>query len=130
MNLEIGKTITTDELSECEEITTFGVYKIFLLNEEPSFLFAIDNANLICSCFEFSSNEENGMQLAHMYTLPTLKGQGIGKQILREAVNIWSVFELPSISLDNTYYFIEDGLGWTRHCFDIGILKQPPFKRP
>ncbi len=129
MNLKIGKVITATELNECEHISQFGDYEIYLLNEDVSFLFAIDKANLICSCFEFT-NTEDGMQLAHMYTLPNLQGQGVGKQILREAISIWTVFELPSEDTNQTYYFIEDGLGWTRHCFDIGILKQPPFIRP
>lgn len=129
MNLEIGKTITPAELGECEHITAFGVYEIYLLNEDISYLFAIDNNNLICSCFEFHEKEDR-MQLAHMHTLPNLKGQGIGKQILREAVKIYDEFELPSTDRNQIYYFIEDGYGWTQHCFDIGILTEPPFKRP
>jgi GNAT superfamily N-acetyltransferase len=129
MDLKIGKTITATELQECEHIAQFGVYEIYLLNEDVTFLFAIDNVNLICSCFEFHETEE-GMQLAHMYTLKNLQGQGVGKQILREAVSLWTVFKLPSIDTNRTYYFIEDGIGWTRHCFEIGILSQPPFNRP
>jgi len=129
MNLKIGKNITASELEACEHISTFGVYEIYFLNEDISFLFAIDNSNVICSCFEFV-DRENGMQLAHMYTLPNLKGQGIGKQILKEAVKIYDVFELPSTDTNQIYYFIEDGYGWTQHCFDIGILTEPPFKRP
>ncbi len=129
MDLKIGKTITATELKECEHISQFGAYEIYLLNEDISFLFAIDSTNLICSCFEFHNGEDK-MQLAHMYTLPNLKGHGLGKQILREAVNIYTDFDLPSEDKNQTYYFIEDGLGWTRHCFDIGILTQPPFRRP
>ncbi len=128
MDLKIGITITPQQLKECEHISTFGAYDIYLLNEDISFLFAIDNANLICSCFEFVNGEDR-MQLAHMYTLDNLQGLGIGKQILREAVNIWTVFDLPSEDTNQTYYFIDNGLGWTRHCFDIGILTQPPFRR-
>ena len=129
MNLEIGKTLTLEELGQCEHISSFGVFEIYLINEDISFLFAINNDNLICSCFEFVENED-GMQVAHMHTLGNLKGQGIGKQILREAVSIWEVFELPSTDNSQTYYFIEDGYGWTQHCFDIEILTEPPFKRP
>ena len=129
MDLKIGKIITATELQECEHIAQFGVYEIYLLNEDISFLFAIDNANLICSCFEFATLED-GMQLAHMYTLKNLKGQGIGKQILREAVALWTVFELPSRDTSQLYYFNDIGLPWTMHCFDIGILTEPPFKRP
>jgi len=129
MDLQIGKILIESELDKCEHITTFGTYEIYLLNEEVSFLFAINNRNLICSCFEFASTYD-GMQLAHMYTLEPLKGQGIGKLILREAVKLWTVFDLPSEDTSQRYYFIEDGLGWTRHCFDIGILSQPPFKQP
>lgn len=84
---------------------------------------------MICSCFEFHERED-GIQLAHMHTLKSLKGQGIGKQILREAVNIYTVFDLPSTDNSQIYYFIEDGYGWIQHCFDIRILTEPPFKRP
>jgi len=49
MDLKIGITITPQQLNDCEHISTFGAYKIYLLNEDISFLFAIDNANLICS---------------------------------------------------------------------------------
>lgn len=129
MYLEIGRTLTLAQLGQCEHISSFGVFEIYLLDEEISFLFAVDNSNLICSCFEFVEREDV-MQLAHMHTLSNLKGKGIGKQILKEAVSIWNVFELPSIDNSQTYYFIEDGYGWTNHCFDIGILTEPPFKRP
>lgn len=129
MNLEIGKTITSSQLYECEHISTFGVYEIYLLNEDISFLFAIDNADLICSCFEFHEKEYY-MQLAHMDTISHLKRQGIGKAIMKEAVGIWPVFELPSTDYDRTYYFIEDGLSFIQSCFKDGILTAPPFKEP
>jgi|GEM_PF-1603192 len=129
MNLKIGQILTATEFQGCELIATFGAYQIYLLERDISFLFAVDRNNLICSCFEFT-NTEDGMQLAHMNTLPNLQGQGIGSQILKEAISLWTVFELPSIDTDQTYYFIEMGLPWIRHCFDNGILKQPPFKRP
>lgn len=129
MNLKIGKTMTATELQECEHIATFGVYEIYLLNEDISFLFAIDNANLICSCFEFVDRED-GMQLAHMHTMTHLKRQGIGKAIMKEAVDIWTAFELPSTDNHNTYYYIENGLNFIQSCFEDGILTDPPFEEP
>lgn len=129
MNLEIGKTLTSGQLEQCDFISKFGVFEIYLLFEDISFLFAVNNHKLICSCFEFIEND-NIVQLAHMHTLSNFKGNGIGKHILREAVSIWDVFELPSTDKSHTYYFVEDGYGWTQHCFDIGILTEPPFKRP
>lgn len=127
--MEINQTISPSKLAECEHIASFGIYEIYKFEDVEFYLFAIDSNNLICSCFEFAELED-GFQLAHMHTITSLKGQGIGKQILSEAVAIFDSFELPSIDTDQTYYFVEDGLGWTRHCFDIGILKQPNFRRP
>lgn len=129
MNLEIGKTITARELQECEHIVQYGVYEIYWLNEDISFLFAIDNTNLICSCFEFHERED-GMQLAHMYTMTNLKDQGIGKAIMREAVGIWADFELPSTDNNNTYYYIGNGLRFIQSCFKDDIISDPPFKEP
>ncbi|MBN2236292.1 MAG: hypothetical protein JW729_01960 [Bacteroidales bacterium] len=129
MNLEIGKTMTSSQLQECEHISTYGVYDIYFLSEDISFLFAIDSANLICSCFEFHDRED-GMQLAHMHTMAHLKRQGIGKAIMKEAVDIWTTFELPSTDNNHTYYYIENGLSFIQSCFEDGILTDPPFEEP
>jgi hypothetical protein len=127
--MQINQTLSATKLNECHPISTFGNYKIYQADEDVQYLFAIDNNNLICSCFEFVEYEDY-VQLAHMYTVDSLKGQGIGKQILREAVGIYNTFALPSRNTNHTYYFIEDGLGWIEHCFDIGILTYPSFRRP
>lgn len=127
--MQINQTLSATKLNECHPISTFGNYKIYQADEDVQYLFAIDNNNLICSCFEFVEYEDY-VQLAHMYTVDSLKGQGIGKQILREAVGIYNAFALPSRNTNHTYYFIEDGLGWIEHCFDIGILTYPSFRRP
>ncbi|RLD57219.1 MAG: hypothetical protein DRJ01_14155 [Bacteroidetes bacterium] len=128
MILEIGRTISATDLKELEHLSSFGTYEIFWLNEDPSFIIAIDNANLICSCFEFVERYD-GLLLAHMHTLSNLKGLGIGKTILIEAVKCFIEFNLPPTS-DEVYYFIEDGYGWIQKRFDDGTLKEPPFKRP
>lgn len=65
-----------------------------------------------------------------MKTIYVMQGNGIAKQILREAVKIFKVFELPSTDKKQTYYLNDVGLNWINHCFDIGILTEPPFKRP
>ena len=127
--MQINQTLSATKLNECHPISTFGNYKIYQADEDVQYLFAIDNNNLICSCFEFVEYEDY-VQLAHMYTVDSLKGQGIGKQILTEAVGIYNTFALPSRNTNHTYYFIEDGLGWIEHCFDIGILTYPSFRRP
>lgn len=129
MNLEIYKTLTTKELNECEYISTFDIYKIYVYYGYETFLIAINNSNLICGCFEFHEIED-GYQLAHMYVIPTLKGKGIGKTIISEAVKLFETFRLPSTNSNDTYYYIEDGLGFIHSCFDDGILVEPPFKRP
>jgi len=129
MNLEIGNTLTTTKLNKFELLTTFGSYRIFLLNQDPLFIIAVDPANLICGCFDFPETEE-GIQLAHMYVLGHLKGQRIGTAILTEAVNLWTVFILPSTNKNDTYYFIGNGYGFIQSCFDRGVLTEPPFKRP
>jgi GNAT superfamily N-acetyltransferase len=127
--MQINQTLSPTKLNECHPISTFGNYKIYQADEDVQYLFAIDNNILICSCFEFVEYEDY-VQLAHMYTVDSLKGQGIGKQILREAVGIYNTFALPSRNTNHTYYFIEDGLGWIEHCFDMGILTYPSFRRP
>jgi GNAT superfamily N-acetyltransferase len=127
--MQINQTLSATKLNECHPISTFGNYKIYQADEDVQYLFAIDNNILICSCFEFVEYEDY-VQLAHMYTVDSLKGQGIGKQILREAVGIYNTFALPSRNTNHTYYFIEDGLGWIEHCFDMGILTYPSFRRP
>ncbi len=65
----------------------------------------------------------------YMHTLEKLKGNGIGKTILQEAVNIYTEFNLPPTS-DGVYYFIEDGYGWIQKRFDDKTLTEPPFIRP
>lgn len=90
---------------------------------------AINQENLVCGCFEFHELED-GFQLAHMYVLEKLKGQGIGKAIMREAVDIWTEFELPSTNNDDNYYYIEDGYNFIISCFKDGILSEPKFKNP
>lgn len=129
MDLEIGMILTASELNGFEHLSTFGKYEIYLQNEDILYIFAIDNKKLICSCFEFH-NIEDGIQLAHMYTLPEFKGQKIGKEIIKNAVEIWNDFELPSTNNDDNYYYIEDGLGFIRSCFQDGILTEPKFKFP
>jgi len=127
--MEINQTLSSTALHQCHHISTFGLYEIYQADEDVQFLFAVDSNNLICSCFEFVEYDDY-VQLAHMYTIDHLKGQGLGKQILREAVDIYERFELPSRNTNNNYYFIEDGLGWIEHCFDIGILTCPKFRKP
>jgi GNAT superfamily N-acetyltransferase len=129
MDLEIGKILTSSQLDELELISTHGSYEIYWQDEDPSFILAIDNTNLICGCFEFHDRED-GTQLAHMYVLKNHQGKGIGKSIIAQAVDIWKDFELPSTNNEDTYYFIEDGYGFINHCFDEGILSDPPFTRP
>lgn len=129
MNLEIGQTLSANELKKFEHLSTFGAYELYVLYEDFTFLVAIDAGNLICGCFEFHEREE-GMILAHMYVLKHLQSQGIGKAIIAEAVSLWDCFELPSTNPDDTYYYIEDGLPFIRECFEKRILTEPPFKRP
>lgn len=129
MSLEIGNRISDEKIRSCEHVTTFGIYQIYLLNEDPAYVFAVDANLIVSSCFEFVWTED-GLQLAHMHTLDHLKGNGIGRQILNEAVRMWDVFLLPSTDSSQPYYFVEDGLQWIRRRFDDGILTEPPFARP
>ena len=128
MILDIGKTISASELIKLEHLSSFSNYEIYWLNEDPSFIIAIDNTNLICSCFEFVYRDD-GFLLAHMHTLSNLKGLGIGKTILQEAVKCFIEFNLPPTS-DGVYYFIDDGYGWIQKRFNDGTLTEPPFIRP
>jgi GNAT superfamily N-acetyltransferase len=129
MDPKIGITLTQAMLHNYEHFSTFKTYEIYMLEEDVSFLIAIDKDNLVCGCFEFHEIED-GIQLAHMYVLPQLKGQGIGKAILKEAVEFWISFELPSTNNNDTYYYIENGYDFIISCFKEGILSEPNFKNP
>lgn len=129
MNIKIGNTLTTSDISELEHIETFNGSNIYLLQDFKIFLLAIDNNGLIISAFEFIDRED-GIQLAHMYTMDNYKRQGFGKELMKHAVHIWEVFELPSTNNNDMYYFNKDGLPFTMRCFDHGILTVPPFTRP
>ena len=129
MNLEIGKILTDNELVDCEHFNTFGNFDIYIHYSCDTFIFAVDNHNLICGCFEFHEGEDC-CQLAHMHVLSTLKRKGIGKAIISEAVDLWGVFLLPSTNSEDTYHYIENGLSFIHSCFDCGILTDPPFMRP
>ncbi|WP_181309040.1 hypothetical protein [Rufibacter sp. XAAS-G3-1] len=129
MNLEIGKSITSTKLKELEHLQSFGLYEIYWLNESDSYIIAIDSKNLICSCFEFYEIDDY-VQLAHMNTLDFVQRKGIGKEIMKQAVSTWTVFNLPSTNTNDRYYYIENGLSFIRRCFDVKILTEPPFKYP
>lgn len=129
MNLDIGNTLSVNELNECEKISTINNYDVYMYDSLGTYIFAVNGNLLVCSCFEFHEGEDN-TQLAHMNTLNQHQGQGLGKHILAEAVEMWSYFDLPSTDNSKEYYFVEDGYGWINHCFDIGILSEPPFTRP
>jgi len=129
MTFRIGTIISGEAINECEYLQAFGLYTIYLYNEDPAYVFALDENRQVCSCFEFVWTE-GGLQLAHMRTLDHLKGNGIGRLILIESVSMWHEFHLPSIDTSQPYYFVEDGLPWIRRRFDEGVLTEPPFVRP
>lgn len=129
MDIAIGKTLSNDELRTLRHISSHLGNAIYWSEGYETFLLAVDSAGLILSAFEFVPLEE-GMQLAHMYTLDGYKNQGYGQEIMRQAVEIWEVFELPSTNPSDMYYFVDQGLPFTRACFDKGILKAPPFTYP
>ena len=127
--MEIGQTLSVEELNYCKHISTLGIYEIYQADEDVEYIFAIDSKNLICCCFEFVE-QEDGYILAHMHTIKALKGQGLGTQILKEATVKYDTFKFPSTDTNDTYYFIEDGYDWIQRRFDKGPLSSPPFRRP
>jgi GNAT superfamily N-acetyltransferase len=129
MDPQVGIKLSEEVLKNYQYCSTFKTYSIYILEEDVSFLIAIDKTNLVCGCFEFTETED-GMQLAHMNVITELKGQGIGKAILREAVDFWGSFELPSTNSSDTYYYIENGYNFILSCFNDGILSEPNFKNP
>src|SRR5690554_1063053 len=104
MDIKIGNTLSNSDISELEHIVNFKASKIYLCQDFEIFLLALDNNGLIISAFEFVDRED-GIQLAHMYTMDNYKGQGFGKELMKQAVNIWDVFELPSTNNNDMYYF-------------------------
>jgi GNAT superfamily N-acetyltransferase len=129
--MEIGDVLTPIQINQMEHLSQFNGHETYLEqeNEHGIFLVAVDHNRQVVSCFEFAEREE-GFQLAHMYTLPANKGQGFGSELMRQAVNQWTEFELPSTNSNDMYYFIEDGLCFTRSCFTRNILTTPPFRYP
>jgi hypothetical protein len=73
MEPSIGKTLSEEDKSKYQFCSNYGSYEIYLLEEDISFLVAINKENLVCGCFEFQELYE-GLQLAHMYALEKLKG--------------------------------------------------------
>lgn len=129
MIIEIGKTITTDDLIACEHLKAFEVYEIYRLDGYETYFFAIDNSQQICGFIQFTEIDDE-WQAAHAHTLETLKRKGIGTALMIEAVEYFHSFELPSTDTNASYYYIENGLSYVNRCFDKGILTDPPFKRP
>lgn len=129
MLLEINKTLTNSEISQCEYLSSYGLYQLYVYYDYETFLIAVDDSNLICGCFEFSESE-GIYKLAHMNVIKSLKRNGIGTAIISKAIELFEWFELPSTNSDDMYYYIDDGLNFIHHCFDIGVLKEPPFVRP
>src|ERR1035437_6862242 len=117
MILEINKTLTNSEISQCEYLSSHSLYKLYVYYGYETFIIAIDNSNLICGCFEFCESDE-GCQLAHMNVLKSLKRNGIGTAIISEAIQLFDCFELPSTNSDDMYYYIDNGLNFIHHCFD------------
>ncbi|MCQ9640144.1 GNAT family N-acetyltransferase [Chryseobacterium sp. WG14] len=100
MDPQLGTILSKALLDNSNFLSTYKEeYKIYLYTNDLLFLIAIDESNLVCGCFEFTQIEhedEDKIQLAHMYVYEGFKGLGIGKAILKEAVNLWNIFELPS----------------------------------
>jgi GNAT superfamily N-acetyltransferase len=129
--MEIGHILTPNQINEMEPLAPFNGHDIYLDQENGLgiFLVAVDNNRQVVCCFEFAERGE-GLQLAHMHTLPANKRQGFGSELMRQAVALWTEFELPSTNQDDMYYFVEDGLRFTRRCFDRNILTTPPYTYP
>lgn len=133
MDPKLGTVLPNTLVNNLDFLNIYKDYQIFIYMNDHSFLIALDQSQIVCGCFEFIQieyNEEYKYQLAHMYVHENHKRLGIGKAILREAVNLWNTFELPSNSSENTYYYIEHGYSFILSCFRDGILTEPNFKSP
>lgn len=129
MNFKIDTQLTSSEINNCDHISTFGLFKIYVCYDYETYLIAIDSNNVICGSFEFFEIDDE-YQLAHMNVSDSLKRKGIGKALIREAISLFGTFELPSTNHRDTYYYIENGLAFIHSCFNCGLLNEPKFKRP
>lgn len=129
MCIEVDKYLTSIEQNKCKLISDLDIYKIYIYYGYDTFIIAVDRTNLILGCFVFFESDEN-YQLAHMCVSKQLQRQGIGKAIMKGAVEEWSYFKLPSLNRRDKYHYNENGLQFIHHCFNKEILKTPPFSRP
>ncbi len=129
MQLILGKILQPIPNHCVQYLNTIGAYRIYWTNEGNVNFFALDANFVICGLFEFIDHEDD-TQLAHMNVLQQHQGNGIGKEIMRQAVEIYSFFKLPSKNKSDMYHFENDGLPFIRRCFDDGILTSPPFEHP
>ena len=129
MDFQIDQIVTDTEISQIEFLINFNNYRIFVIEKDYYCILAINHDNLICGCFEFHQSDDE-MQLAHMYVSENHQRRGIGKAIIKQAVEILGSFLLPSNNSRNTYYYIEFGYSFIVSCFEDGILKSPAFRHP
>lgn len=128
MHLTLCNQLTKDQLGKLEFLIAHRHFNIYWLNDdEPLFLAELNNQ--ICALFEFAEYND-GLILAHAHVLPDYRGKGIGKEIMRQTVNIIGSFHLPSRDSDGKFYYIENGLQFIRSCFNDGILSSPNFIHP
>lgn len=128
MYLTLGNQLTPSQLENLEFLKVHGNFNIYWYYDDVPFFLAEFN-NQVCALFEFAEYND-GLILAHAHVLPEYRGQGIGKDIMRQAVEKLRSFQLPSRDSDGTYYYIENGLRFIRSCFNDGILTSSNFNHP
>jgi len=128
MHLTLGNQLTPSQLEKLGFLIAHGNFNIYWSNDDEPFFLAEFNSQ-ICALFEFAEYKD-GLILAHAHVLQEYRGQGIGKEIMRQAVKILGVFQVPSRDSDGMYYYIENGLRFIRSCFNDGILSSPNFIHP
>ncbi|MBA7557519.1 hypothetical protein ES705_50279 [subsurface metagenome] len=128
MHIKLSERLTKNQLNKLDCLSTINGINFYWLNDTDPEFYAINRDEIVIARFEFVQVDE--LQFAHMHVSQEYQNQGIGKEIMRHAVEIHGYFLLPSIDPNASYHYEGNGLQFIRSCFEDQILTSPPFEHP
>lgn len=128
MRPELNSRITPKQINTLTHLSSNGSIRFYWLNDSDPEFYAVNQNDLVIACFEFV--ERDDLQFAHMHISDNYQRQGIGKKIMRYAVEMYDSFLLPSTNKDDIYHYEGNGLNFIRSCFKDETLTTPPFEHP